>query len=413
MRSILFLAFCILILSFTGPYADGQILPTGVSDRAAPVPQFQALPDLVIAGLSLEAGADGKSTINVSVQNRGDTKYASASVHAPVEVWLRIWKPSQPQGLTEMEPKGTSYVWGGVLKLTGLSAGMISRVSFPVTKPPGGWETKAFGWSGSWAKADDPMRLRIVARVDPKNTVTESNESNNATAMFQSAPAPVVLGPALSIKEVRQSTNEPFLKVLVENIGKQRSGPASKLTFDLQEKIPSLQQNMVVMFWTTGKPAPHEAESNMVWGTKMGPSIPALTQQQVDAMPSTTMVPKGVSRTLTIPPLDPGGSTWLSIDVRLPDPGTYVRSDLILQAAAWGWQGGSSAPDGYITALPLPQQCGNMTAFFASQPRVFLRLDQKNLAPGTSAITHYENQFHPGYLKFAAIPPGKYEGKCK
>ncbi|MCA1636127.1 MAG: hypothetical protein LC785_16155 [Acidobacteria bacterium] len=353
-----------------------------------------------------------KETIRVAVTNRGDKKYDSANVKGPVEVWLRIWKPTQAQSLTETEPKATSHLWGGVLKLNSLAAGETGSVNFVVARPPGGWEMKGDIWVGpNWINYQDPLRLRIVARVDPKNAVKESDESNNNTPIFAFAPPVELAGPVLSIKEVQQPINQPVIKVLVENLGKQKSWPGAKIKFQLRKQVyknTSQDPNVDVFYWVTGKPAPHNGSNGGGgWGTKStsavdillggksGPVAP-LTQQDIDALPPTTKIPQTFQKSLPIPPLAPGESVWLAVDFSLPDPGTYVAKSAT-----------------YIKALTESDECSNLTAFFASHPRIDIRIDQKGSPSVVGARKHYEEQLSPSYFKFMNIPPGKYDGKCK
>lgn len=171
--------------------AHGQTPPTSVTTKGKlPVvtktgapPAFQ-LPDLMISRIDLEGEIPGgKSSCMVQVTNIGRKNYDAADIKGPIKVWLRVWKPANPQPFTETEPKATSFIWGGTLQIDGLEAGKSKQLWFVVSTPPNGWEigcnSGKWGTVCNWLKPKDPLRLHIVAWVDPSNTVKESNEANN------------------------------------------------------------------------------------------------------------------------------------------------------------------------------------------------------------------------------------------
>ena len=174
------------------------------TERKPPPPASQIkavpLPDLVVESVMpgqsgpgmLGFGPEkGKTSFVVRVRNAAGPGDASANVTVPFQVWLRVWKPAKAQSLTDPNPGATSHVWGGVKKLEGLKAGEVAAVTFVVPDPPGGWE-----WGLDFAEANqsklvyrpkdsqDPLRVRIVARVDSGNAVKESVESNNDGGWF-------------------------------------------------------------------------------------------------------------------------------------------------------------------------------------------------------------------------------------
>ena len=159
-------------------------------------PQRPHLPDLVISnfqptGLIPRHYNQSPATFTVGVRNDGDKGFDSANVKGPIELWFRVWKPAKEQSLTDSEPKATSFVWGTVKTVEGLKAGESKFVEFEVSPPPGGWEMSipCEICPYDWAHRTNPVRLRIIARVDPKNVIKESNDSNNDRFPFETAPA--------------------------------------------------------------------------------------------------------------------------------------------------------------------------------------------------------------------------------
>ncbi len=131
----------------------------------------------------------GKTSFVVHVRNAAAPGDGRADISAPFQVWLRVWKPAMPQSLTDTDPTVTSHVWGGVKTLASLKAGEGVKVTFVVPDPPGGWEWVLNGASQqglmySPKNSQDPLRVRIVARVDSTNVVKESTESNNNAGWF-------------------------------------------------------------------------------------------------------------------------------------------------------------------------------------------------------------------------------------
>jgi hypothetical protein len=203
------------------------------------------------------------------------------------------------------------------------------------------------------------------------------------------------------------------------NRGKQKnkSTEFATVTFELwtgdKKNVDSVGIGKMV-FWVTGKPNPHGAG----WfgqGT-------ALTQQQIDALPATTKILAPFQRTVTIPPLAPGESSWVSTDFTLPDPGTFGGP---FPPNAWGFPtfygGSETAPPAYIDASKI-SECADLTAFFASYIRLNITAEFRRVLAGESYTSPpvngpvkstYGRQLPQVYLNYMNIPANKYTGKCK
>lgn len=396
--------------STQGPRRPGPVSGT------ANIPQLAHLPDLIIQSVEFASGStpetSEKSKIAIVITNQGDKGFATANIKGPIQVWLRVWKPAAAQSRAETEPKATTFTWGGVAKLDDLAAGESKSVFIEAPKPPGGWETTGGGgvafiaYPRMWKTPNDPLRLRVVARVDSNNAVKEMDESNNDRFLFERPPTGT--GPLLSIKTVQQPANEPVIKVLVENLGTQMNSPGAKLKFQLEESVKqgSVETNVDVFFWVPGKPTPHGDGTWMGLGPKKTP----LTQTDIDALPATTKIPQKFEKSLLIPTLAPGASTWLTVDFTLPDPGTYVRPNQTFPGL--NPLIATSRP-GYITALTPGDECANLKAFYASHPRLAIRIEQKKSYSLAGAQSSYHGQLSPSFFKFVNYsPPNKYVG-CK
>lgn len=421
-----FLADSLFVLALLCQSPTHGQAPTPIPRRPTPVPgtatvpQLAHLPDLVIYSVQFAPGStpdtSEKTRIAVTVRNNGDQGFATANVKGPTQVWLRMWKPARAQGLAEAEPKATTFTWGGVLKLGDLAAGESKDLWFEVPKPPGGWETTGGGGIGfvsiprEWKNPSDPLRLRIVARADSNDAVKEMDESNNDRFIFEFAPSGS--GPVLSIKTVQQPSNQPVIKVLVENLGTKNNNPGAKIKFQLKEQIKEGSQDtdVDVFFWVPGKPTPHGAGGTWM-GQPAGQKVVQLTQQDVDALPPTTKIPQTFQKNLLIPVIAPHESVWLTVDFTLPDPGTYIRPDSTHPSVS-KYQG-ASQPATYVKSLTQSEECSNLTAFYASRPRIAIRIDQKNWYQVTGARAFYNTQLSPAFFKSVNyVPPNKYVG-CK
>jgi hypothetical protein len=124
---------------------------------------------------------EDKAYIRVWIENDG-----KKAIDGPIEVWLRVWKPSKPQNLDASSPEATSYVWGATAVTIGLGRNSRKEVGFVVPRPPGGFEMDCKPYVGCHLidNGQDPLRLRIVARIDPANKIMESNKANNIAGWF-------------------------------------------------------------------------------------------------------------------------------------------------------------------------------------------------------------------------------------
>jgi len=123
---------------------------------------------------------EDKAYIRVWIENHG-----KRAVDGPIEVWLRVWKPSKSQNLEAIAPEATSYVWGATVVI-GLAPKASRDVGFVVPRPPGGFEMNCKPYVGCKQinNGQDPLRLRIVVRIDPTNKIMESNKANNIAGWF-------------------------------------------------------------------------------------------------------------------------------------------------------------------------------------------------------------------------------------
>lgn len=235
------------------------------------------------------------------------------------------------------------------------------------------------------------------------------------------AAAATNLRPVMSIEDVKFD-QPPMIKVLVMNRGKQKNKPNEFATvrYELwagdKNNVQSIGLGQME-FWVTGKPQPHSG----VWFGK------ALTQQQVDAMPATTKIRSAFQKVVSIPPLAPGESEWLSVDFTLPDPGTFARpfppGDPVLATLyknAYTLPTGD--PVGYIDASRI-DECINLKAFFASYTRIQISAEFRRVQAGDSYVGQppvdgpvtpsLGRQLPQAYLKYMNMPANKYTGKCK
>ena len=194
-------ALFVIVLSVIGASGQTQSVPRPIGKPT--LPAKSTVPQLIVPDISIVAFGWGtpldipwtgngpppwenlpedKAYIRVWITNNGKTR-----IDGPIEVFLRIWKPSKPQPLEATAPsENTSYIWSATGVTIGLGRTASKEVGFLVPRPPGGFEMKCtfYGLCSLINDAKDPLRLRIVARIDPANKIMESNKANNVAGWF-------------------------------------------------------------------------------------------------------------------------------------------------------------------------------------------------------------------------------------
>lgn len=239
----------------------------------------------------------------------------------------------------------------------------------------------------------------------------------------------------LSIEDAKELTGPYRLQVLIKNVGDFPSGMGTTGYFDLRFVNSTLADGAFFYpdvpdyFWVPGKPKPY---SFFGWdGTS------ELTQAEINNLPSTTRIPRPLMSRINVPPIQPGASVWVGVNVALPDPGMFVRyfepiyddhdPQTVLHLTS-GYASGETPWIDYIDESKI-DVCKNLKEFFSrtwSAEIDVAPVYKKDQAGGPGWYTPLTDDvlfvnkprrlyvFSPSIFNHLNInPPNKYNGKCK